>query len=103
MSRSFFAFATCLSLLAAPALRAQGRGGAQPAGPLPRIEERTGSMQKIDGYLDLVAKVTPDASLNFAGTYVYKNNGGTNPTLAASLPTFYTDETLVWARSEEHT
>jgi hypothetical protein len=36
-----------------PALRAQGRGGAQPAGPLPRIEERTSGMQKIEGYFPL--------------------------------------------------
>ena len=50
-----------------------------------------------DGYLDLVAKVTPDASLNFAWTYIYKNNGGTNLTQVASLPTYYTDETLMWA------
>jgi hypothetical protein len=36
-----------------PALRAQGRGGAQPAGPPPRIEERTSGMQKVDGYFPL--------------------------------------------------
>src|ERR1039458_4374458 len=35
-----------------PALHAQGRGS-QPAGPLPRIEERTSGMQKIDGYFPL--------------------------------------------------
>ena len=36
-----------------PALHAQGRGGAQATGPLPRIEERTSGMQKIDGYFPL--------------------------------------------------
>src|ERR1035438_7518107 len=48
-----FRFAFALALLCCrPALFAQ-RGGAQPAGPLPRIEERTGGMQKIDGYFPL--------------------------------------------------
>src|ERR1039458_674105 len=36
-----------------PALLAQGRGGATAAGPVPRIEERTSGMQKIDGYFPL--------------------------------------------------
>ena len=50
-----------------------------------------------DGYVDLIAKVTPDVGLNFAWTYVYKNNGGTNLTQVASLPTYYVDGILLWA------
>ena len=42
----------CLSPLAAQ--QGAGRGGAvQPAGPPPRIEDRTNGMQKIDGYFPL--------------------------------------------------
>src|ERR1039458_8851044 len=52
-SLRFLAVFALTLLCCYPALHAQGRGGAQPAGPLPRIEERTSGMQKIDGYFPL--------------------------------------------------
>ena len=54
MSRAFITTALALSL-AAPVLFAQGRGGgnAQPPARIPSIEERTASMQKLDGFFPM--------------------------------------------------
>src|SRR4029453_6794898 len=61
MFRSVFAIVTVVVCLAPPAA-AQGRGGGGPstgsgqagaAAPLPSIDDRTASMQKIDGYVPL--------------------------------------------------
>jgi hypothetical protein len=54
MSRAFTTTALALTL-AAPALFAQGRGGAgaQPPARIPSIEERTTGMQKMDGYFPM--------------------------------------------------
>jgi FG-GAP-like repeat/Regulator of chromosome condensation (RCC1) repeat/Immunoglobulin domain/Immunoglobulin I-set domain len=43
-----------------------------------------------DGYADLLAEVN-------GGTYVFKNNGGTNLTLVASLSTPWSPATVLWA------
>jgi Met-zincin/Domain of unknown function (DUF5117) len=61
MFRSLFAIVTVVVCLAPPAA-AQGRGGGGPstgsgqagaAAPIPSIDDRTASMQKIDGYVPL--------------------------------------------------
>ncbi len=56
MSRSSILLAAAI-LSAAPLIQAQGRGGgggnAQPPGRIPSIEERTGQMQKLDGFFPL--------------------------------------------------
>jgi len=48
-------FSALLCLPLAPAVHAQGRGGAVPVQPgrIPMIDERTTGMQKLDGYFPL--------------------------------------------------